>query len=307
MKIPRALSPLKEFVKQGRHSLRNWYVRRFLAFTPADFLQALRSLGIRPGDLICVHSSFDRFLGFTGNVGDALKILQEAVGEEGGLMMPTQPFGGSAIDYVRAHPVTNIARTLSQVGMITELLRRTKGAVRSIHPTHPVALWGKRGTPLADRDYEATTPCGKGTAYARLLDQSGKILLLGTGAQPITFYHFVEELIEPLMPFSPFTDEVFELTSIDAAGRSYATRTRLLDPGWSARRKMYLMVPELKKQGFWREARIGRLELILLDAADIVKACVAMARRGEFCYEGAPGTVANGLARPSRTQTSASG
>ena len=35
---------------------------------------ALRAVGVRPGDVVCVHSAFDQFLGFQGNVGDALKV-----------------------------------------------------------------------------------------------------------------------------------------------------------------------------------------------------------------------------------------
>lgn len=241
-------------------------------------------MGIREGDVVCAHSSFDQFLGFTGTIGDALRILQDAVGPNGGLMMPTQPFSGSAIDYIRAGKPTNIARTPSRMGMITELLRRTKGAVRSTHPTHPVALWGARAISLADRDWEATTPCGRGTAYARLLDVDGKILLLGTGPQPMTFYHHVEELIEPLLPFSPFTSEVYEAKAIQPDGTEVTSRFRMFEPTLSAHRQMAYLVPELRRMGAWTERRVGRLQVILLRATDVAQAVEAMARRGEHCY-----------------------
>jgi aminoglycoside 3-N-acetyltransferase len=281
--LPRGI---KNHLKIWRTRAVNVWTRRFHAFTPDDLLSAVRRLGVQPGDVVCVHSSFDQFLGFTGHLGDALKVLQRAVGDEGGLMMPTQPFSGSAIDYVREGKPTNIARTPSKMGMITELLRRTKGAVRTIHPTHPVALWGTRGVAMVGRDWESTTPCGKGTAYARLLDEGGSILMLGTGPQPMTFYHYVEELIEPLMPVSPFTVEVFDATSVDAAGQKYLTRMRLLEPVLSGRRSMAIMTPELKRRGFWQEARVGRLQLILLRAADVAEVVRSLAERGTYCYAG---------------------
>lgn len=284
MRVPGFLSGLKAPVKQLRHRVRTGYIKRFHAFTPADFRDALRGLGVRAGDVLCVHSSFDRFLGFRGNVGDAIQVLQDSVGPAGGILMPTQPFNSTAIDYVRTHPVTDLARAPSLMGLMTEILRRTRGTVRSINPTHPVSAWGDRGVSLVGGDWEARTPCGRGTAYHRLLESDGRILMLGTGLQPMTFYHCVEELIEPLMPSSPFTAEEFSLKTKDAQGTVYASRMRLLEPGLSARRRMSLLVPELKGRGFWKDARVGRLEMILLDAADVLAACRSAAEKGQFCY-----------------------
>ena len=278
------IAGIKDPLRRYRHRVRTAYIKRFHAFAPDDFLQALRWLGIASGDVVCVHSSFDRFMGFTGNVGDALKTLQEAVGPEGGLVMPTQPFNESALQYVGKHPITDVARAPSLMGMMTEILRRTRGAVRSVNPTHPVAAWGTRGVALVGGDWEAGTPCGRGTAYYRMIDAGARILMLGTGVQPMTFYHCVEELIEPRMPFSPFTREVFHLRTRDAAGTVHESHMRLFEPVLSSRRRMSLLVPELKSRGFWREGRVGRLEMILLNAADVLAACESRAARGEYCY-----------------------
>jgi hypothetical protein len=117
-----------------------------------------------------------------------------------------------------------------------------------------------------------------------MLELDAKILLLGTGVQPMTFYHCVEELIEPLMPFSPFTAEEFTLQTMDAKGNVYTSRMRLFEPTLSAKRRMSLLVPELKQRGFWKATTVGRLEVILLRATHVLEACRAMAARNEFCY-----------------------
>ena len=72
MWIPKFLSGLKPPLKRLRHRARAGYIKRFYSFTPADFLETLRRLGIGRGDVVCVQSSFDQFLGFQGNLGDAL-------------------------------------------------------------------------------------------------------------------------------------------------------------------------------------------------------------------------------------------
>ena len=284
MRVPAFLNGLKPPVKRFRHRARSAYINFFHSFTPAEFRERLRGLGVRSGDVLCVHSSFDQFLGFRGNVGEVLQALKDSVGPEGGILMPTQPFTSTAIEYARTHPVTDLARAPSLMGIMTELLRRTKGAVRSINPTHPVAAWGDKGVRLVGNDWEAGTPCGQGTAYHRLLEADGKILMLGTGVQPMTFYHCVEELIEPLMPSSPFTKEVFTLQTKDAKGDIYTSRMRLLEPMLSAKRRMSLLVPEMRTRGFWKEAKVGRLEIIFLKAAEVLEACRSMAKKNQFCY-----------------------
>jgi aminoglycoside N3'-acetyltransferase len=284
MRIPRFLKGYKPTVKRFIYHTRHKYVTCFHSFTAADFRELLGALGVSTGDVLCVHSSFDRFLGFRGSAKDAIRILQDSVGPDGGLLMPTQPFDGTALEYVRTHPVTNLARSPSLMGLMTEILRRTPGAIRSINPTHPVALWGSKGLRLAENDWEARTPCGQGTAYHRLLHCDAKILMLGTGFRAMTFYHCVEEIIEPLMPFSPFTAEEFVLQTKDEKGNLYTSRMRLFEPVLSARRRMSLLIPELRERGFWKEGRVGHLQIIVVSARDVLEACVSMAKKGRFCY-----------------------
>src|SRR6202043_3771999 len=100
-------------------------------------------------------------------------------------------------------------------------------------------------------------PCGRQTPYGRLLDQNGKILFLGTDISAMTFFHTVEEILEPKMPFSPFTKDVFTLQSRDAQNRILTTSTRLFEPQYSRRRNLEKLVRPLKQQGWWRDARLG--------------------------------------------------
>jgi hypothetical protein len=59
---------------------------------------------------------------------------------------------------------------------------------------------------------------------------------------------------------------------------------RLFEPVLSAKRRMSLMVPDLQRRGFWNEARVGRLDIILVRAADVLDTVRAMANDGRFCY-----------------------
>jgi aminoglycoside 3-N-acetyltransferase len=235
--------------------------------------------------VVLAHSAYDRFLGFTGKPLDAIRVMQEAVGRQGILAMPTLPFSGTAVGWVESKKVFDVRRTPSQVGLLTELFRRMPDVMRSLHPTHPVAAWGDRAAEFIAGHHATATPCGAGSPYAKLEQWNGKILLLGTGIGVLTFFHRVEEDIEDLMPFSPFTAEIYVINSRDAQGATVETRNRLFDPAVSRRRDLSFLVPGLKSGGGWRETRVGGLGAITVEARRVSAVCRAMAERGEFAYE----------------------
>ncbi|HVH68739.1 MAG TPA: AAC(3) family N-acetyltransferase [Gemmatimonadales bacterium] len=255
-------------------------------YASADLLTAVRELGVVPGDTLLVHSSFDKFGKFTGKPSDVLTVLQAAVGPSGTLMLPTLPFTGmSTVEYAREPRVFDVKRTPSQMGLLTELFRRAPGVVRSVHPTHPVAIWGADATELAAGHAAAKTPCGVGSPYAKLLDRDGKIMFLGCNVDVMTFIHTVEEVLEPRMPFSPFTTRTYVLESRDAVGQRWVTETRLSEPRYARRRRLAKLVPVLRRRGAWREGRVGGLRMRLVAARQVLDTCQALADRGIYCYD----------------------
>ena len=272
---------VKSWLKHARVSFnRIWH-----PFTPADFGRALGAIGIRHGDSLLVHSSYDAFSGFRGKPSDILATLQEAVGPAGTIMMPTMPFTGTAVEYARSNPVLDVRRTPSRMGLLTEMFRRLPGVVRSPHPTHPVAIWGDQASTIAGDHYLARTPCGRGSPFEQLLKREGKILLLGTGIEVLTFYHFVEEELEDLLPSSPFTDEMFSLKVIGADGTVFPCETRLFDPAVSCRRKLERLAPELSRAGALRHDSVGKLDLTVFGARDVLDATRRLAGLGTYVYE----------------------
>jgi len=275
----------KDRLKGWRKRLRLAYVRRWHGFGPDDLLATLRRLGVRSGDVMLVHSSYDRFAGFSGKPSDVLRVLQEAITPAGTILMPTLPFTGTAVDYVSRGSIFDVQRTPSQMGLLTELFRRSPEVSRSVHPTHPVAAWGRRAMYMLANHHLARTPCGEGTPFARLLEQDGRILLLGTDIGSVTFFHYIEEVLEPSMPMSPFTKEEFSLQSRDKTGAILVSKLRLFDPAVSRRRDLGKLERVLRQQANWVEARLGDLGIILLEARDVMAASKRLAAQGVYCYD----------------------
>lgn len=279
------LARVKPYLKARLNQAQRLYANTFHAFSAADFLHALRALDIKAGDTVLVHSSYDAFRGFTGKPTDVIAALQQAVGPDGNLLLPTLPFSGTAVAYARSNPIFDVKRTPSRTGLLTELFRRLPAVTRSVHPTHAAAIWGRDAARLADGHHLAETPCGEHSPYARLLDQQGKILMVGTDIASLTFYHTVEALLEKRFPVSPFTVESFSLQSRDYSGTLLTTHTRLFEPALSRRRNLYKLVPALKRAHAWQEGRVGLVGLIALKAENVLGTVSAMADGGEYCYD----------------------
>jgi len=276
---------LKNKLKRYRKEIRGAYIRLRYPFTREELEASLRKLGMAPGDTVLVHSSFDQFGGFRGTAKDVILALQAVVGMQGTLLMPTLPFTGTAVAYAALGKVFDVYKTSSSMGLISELFRRSPQVVRSVHPTHSVAVWGVHAADIIRDHYLARTPCGHDTPFDRLLQLKGKMLFLGMGIEVMTFFHTIEEQLEPLMPFSPFTKETFCLRSKDQEGRILETKTRLFDPEISRRRNLRKLTPILKSCDAWREGQIGYLKMILLQAEDVAAACLSMAEGGKYCYD----------------------
>jgi aminoglycoside 3-N-acetyltransferase len=239
------------------------------------------------GDAILVHTSYDAFRAFQGHPADVTSVLQQVVGKEGVVLMPTMPFSGTAVEWARAHPVVDLRRTPSRMGLVSEIFRRSPGVMRSVHPTHPVAAWGARAGAIVDGHWQASTPCGVGSPYHRLLECNGTIVFLGTDVTSLTFFHTVEALLGDAWPLSPFTRETFRLTTV-VDGKEYVTETRLFEPGVSRQRNLNKLLPELTVRRAWRKARVGRLDIASVRARDVLDAASSLAARGIYAYDDYP-------------------
>jgi aminoglycoside 3-N-acetyltransferase len=257
--------------------------RTLYPFTPHDLKRALEDLGVVPGDVLMVHSAFDSFLGFHGGPVEVIRTLQEVVGPDGTLLMPTIPFQRSAVEYALTDPVFDVRQTASRMGLITEVFRRWPGVVRSIHPTHSVAAWGSNADAVIAGHERAETPCGRFTPYGRLFEYDGKILLAGVPANTMTFCYFVAEELEPRLPIPVLTRETYPMRWKAEDGTVQVTTLRLFSVRLD--HDLSRLVGELKRRKQWCERRVGRLRLMLLRARDVYDAAVALADRGMFLRE----------------------
>jgi aminoglycoside 3-N-acetyltransferase len=180
-----------------------------------ESIHELKKLGITLGATVYLHSSMDEIRRRVPDleVLQFINLLKELIGKEGTLLVPTFPFTGLQYDYVQKQRVFDVKRTSSRVGLFTELFRRTEGVIRSLHPTHPVAAWGKHSEELV-RDHHLGTAFGETSPIYKMQQYDG--LLAGIGVIPkhcFTLYHVAEEL-HPTTRAMQYGTDTFEMTII---------------------------------------------------------------------------------------------
>jgi aminoglycoside 3-N-acetyltransferase len=276
--------PAKRWLRSPYQHLRMNYMRWCHGFGSVELLSALRKLGVRQRDAILVHSGMEGFAGWKGTIPEIVSVFEEAVGPGGTLLMPTFSVSGSAVDFVKRGLIFDPRLTPSRTGLLTEVFRRSAGVVRSVHPTHSVAVWGTEKDWWIENHHLAGTPCGRATPFYRLWERDGKIVFAGVDISTMAFFHCAEELLEPVMPFSPFTSERYTMSCRLDGGAIQTAPTRLYAPEVSRRRCLRPLEAELKRKHLWHEGRVGSLTIVVLAAVEVLGTLKEMADRGVFCY-----------------------
>jgi aminoglycoside 3-N-acetyltransferase len=224
-----------ESIRQGRsrYGLRKYLKRRWRLYfekflRPIDrkkLLRAFKDLGIREGDLICVHSRFSALGYVKGGPETFIAALQDSVGPDGTIMMPTFSMSGSMLSYVESGEVFDVRSTPSKVGLLTEMFRTSPGVVRSLHPTNSVAAKGPLALEIVRGHEKSSTPYGNHTPYDRLKSFNGKILMVNTHVH--SFLHHIQEAVD--FP-NLYLEKPAEVTGVGEDGEKYYTRTSIMRP-----------------------------------------------------------------------------
>ncbi len=157
--------------------------------TLPSLTQSFRTLGLRPGMGVVVHSSLRSFGHVEGGAPTVVDALMTVLTEQGTLLMPSfnhgEPFdtGGAG--------VFDPLHTRTTNGAIPDHFWRRPGVRRSLDPTHPVAAWGRHAQDYLAEHYRTLT-MGPRSPLGQLHADGGYGLLLGVDYTANTFHHVVE-------------------------------------------------------------------------------------------------------------------
>jgi len=223
--------------------------------TREQLVADLAALGVTAGMDLMVHSSLSRLGHVIGGAEAVVEALLQAIGPAGTLMAPSFNHGAAAVYNPLATPTIN--------GAIADALWHRPDAIRSIHPTHPVAAIGPKaadwcGDHLEKGIWAQDSPIG------RLVHGGGYLLGLGVNNDSCTAYH-VAEISMPCGCLDQFgsRQRVVDADGIVQTVNGFAWRDGHC-PVSPAN-----LAPALDRLGVQRRGKVGNADCFLVKALDL--------------------------------------
>lgn len=157
-----------------------------------ELVDGLKELGLEKGDVVLVHSSFKSFGGVEGGPQTVIDAILEVLGEEGTLVMPTFTLSFCEQYNREGKGYFDVDNTPSEMGILTEIVRKMLGAKRSVNPIYSVAVYGKLVDELSSVNDKNVF--GKGSIFGKLHELNAKIMIIGLSYNNSwTFVHYIEQ------------------------------------------------------------------------------------------------------------------
>ncbi|MBI4947401.1 MAG: AAC(3) family N-acetyltransferase [Bacteroidetes bacterium] len=184
--------------------------KRIPAISETEFKDILiNRLGLKKGRDVFIHSSIT-LLKTEFSVARIIPVIREIVGEDATILFPSTHFSGRAEDYLKnKNSVFNVQTSHSVFGLLPELARREKDAVRSWHPTYPVVAIGKNAVAYIENQHKDKYPCGKLSPYYKLMERDALVIGIGVNSHYCTFVHCIEDSKEYKFPVETLLPDIF--------------------------------------------------------------------------------------------------
>jgi len=215
---------IKEYIKSKQAEKRKKYISSLPKLSLDDISMIItEELQVRSGDTIFIHSSIDHLnIDFPSYL--FIKRLQQIVGEKGNLVFPTYPKENS-YDFLSAGNVFDVKKTPTYTGILNEFARRTKGAVRSLHPTKSVVALGKDAQHITKDHSSSPFPYDKDSPYYRVIEMNARIIGLGVSTNYLSCVHTVDDIMKEDFPVEPYHKKLFGAKCIDYNGEQKIIKT----------------------------------------------------------------------------------
>ncbi|MBS0446987.1 MAG: AAC(3) family N-acetyltransferase [Proteobacteria bacterium] len=237
-------------------------------------------------EILMVHSSVNHMKPmYTGTPLELVQMLLAFVGPQRTLAMPAFYFGDpvagtNVVETFKRNPRFDLRRTPSQMGLATELFRRTPGVLQSRHPVYRIAARGPLAAELLAGHEHSDHPSGRGTPFEYMANHRTRIIGIGKPIQVVTQAHHVEGLMGDAFPVPSTRAEPIPMTLVDRDA------------------EIPFLLPRRNVQGrfdIWRlrgimdratlaEWNFHHVPMFSTTAKDVTDRLVAAARRGVTLY-----------------------
>ena len=252
-------------------------------YTTVEIIDTLKELGIGKGSNIFVHSAWDTFYNYEGNIQELIDALIDLIGPEGTIAMPAFPI-------LKKGKVFNVKRTPTGAGMLPEMFRRYPGVLRSCNVRHSVCALGPLAEYLTKDHYKSLVSFDENSPYYRICEKHFTVFSLGMPPYYIGTYQYVSQATKrhEIPYFAQFYDEkrldTIEYIDYDGGKKSYQ---QVYEPHFF-HRKSYWKGKYIVKRYFdknkYRICKLSNLYITAVDANYANDKFIELAKKNVFLY-----------------------
>lgn len=228
-------------------------------------IQQLFDLGVRPGAVLLVHTSFSKIRPVEDGPSGLIAALRDALGSDGTLVMPAMTSDDD-------HPFDAKTTPCPDMGIVADTFWRCPAVLRSDSP-HAFAAAGPLAAGIT-APHPIDSPHGLDSPVGRVYELDGQVLLLGVGHDANTTVHLAENLAgvryrrdKYVTVLKDGTPTRFEYREIDHCCQNFA----LVDAWLDAR--------QLQRRG-----KVGHGEARLVLSRDVVAVVSERLRASETVF-----------------------
>lgn len=152
-------------------------------------------MGAPRDGVVIVHSSLRSIGEVEGGALGLLDAFIDYFTSEGGLLcVPTHTWANLGTDKI----TLDLVNPESNLGAFANVAALDKRGVRSENPTHSMVVFGDKTRAcrfIAD-DINVLTPTAPESCYGKIIDEGGKVLLVGVAQNKNTLLHCVAEILK---------------------------------------------------------------------------------------------------------------
>lgn len=277
--------------------LRHTYQKNTRAGYPvpmSKIASSLRDAGLKSGDILLIHSSLkDLLIGSPVSVDETpsdplrysillIKTLKELLGPQGTLAMPTEGVK-NALDFSLTGKFFDYRVTPSRRGLITDLFRRTDGAVRSVMPWYNMTASGYLATELM-HEHEKSQPFAmdRHSPWFKLTERKGKVALLACGHHQNSIIRLPEMIYPEMTTLPVYYDKPLALRYRGLSGKDREARLWIRGVPHTADEVPIFADYLNNRYDIYQSLPIGKASCIFYDADKQFNALLAEMRTGLF-------------------------
>lgn len=272
-------------LRAGFFDARRRFVQAFMSYDAPRLKGCLRSLGVRPGDSIMLHSASGTHHGFFGTIEELTNVFLDAVRPDGNVLMVSLPYMSSSLEYLAKLKAFDVRKTPSMMGLVSEYFRRRPDVLRSLHPTHPVLAWGAKADWIVAGHERCLYPCADGTPFHKLAELDGKAVFFNVPFATFTFFHYLEHMVSDRMPFALYTERPFDVAVIDREGFRSTVSTFAFSTETIRRRRFDVLEDELRRRKLIEQRRLGNGGILAVRVRDTIDCVNDMCGKQQYFYE----------------------